>query len=117
MVRLLQQAPTFAEFFASCLLSQNIRLEEALTDQLLNSCEKRLARALLLMAGVGREGNFEATIPKLHQETLAEMIGTSRQRVNYFMRKFRRLGFVEYDGCPQHKLLVHGSLFDIVLKI
>ena len=116
MTRLVRQMPSFAEFFTWRLLSRNIRLEEDLIDELLNSSEKRLARALLLLAGIGKEGKLEAVIPRLSQETLAEMIGTSRQRVNFFMSKFRQLGLIEYGDCRAHKLLVHKRLLDVVLN-
>lgn len=111
MTHLLHHEPSFAEFFASCLLSRNIRLEEDLTDELLNSSEKRLARALLLLAGIGKDGKLEAVIPRMSQETLAGMIGTSRQRVNFFMNRFKKLGFIDYDD----RLHVHSSLLNVVL--
>ena len=111
MVRLLHEMPSFAEFFASCLLSRNIRMQEDLIDQLFNSSEVRLARALLLLAGIGKKGKLEAALPKVSQQILAEMIGTSRQRVNYFMNKFRKLGLIDY----KQSLLVHSSLLDFVL--
>jgi CRP-like cAMP-binding protein len=116
MVRLLHAVPSFAEFFTSCLLSRNVRLQEDLIDQLFNSVEKRLARALLLLAGIREAGRLKAAIPKVSQETLAEMIGTSRQRVNFFMSKFRQLGLIEYDYCCSPRLLVHSSLLDVVLN-
>jgi CRP/FNR family transcriptional regulator, cyclic AMP receptor protein len=111
MTRLLHEVPSFAEYFASCLLTRNMRFQEDLIDQLFNSSEIRLARALLLLAGVGKEGRLEAVLPKVNQQILAEMIGTSRQRVNHFMNKFRKLGLIEYN----HKLLVHSSLLELVL--
>ena len=111
MARLLHEVPSLAEYFAACLLSRNIRLQEDLIDQLFNSSELRLARALLLLAGIGKEGRLEAVIPKVSQQVLAEMIGTSRQRVNFFMNKFRRLGLIEYN----HRLFVHSSLLNLVL--
>jgi CRP/FNR family cyclic AMP-dependent transcriptional regulator len=111
MIRMLHQEPSLAELFMSYLLARNIRLEEDLIDRILNSSEKRLARVLLLLAGFGKEGKPEAVIPKISQETLAEMIGTTRPRVNFFMNKFKRLGFIEFkDG-----LRVHGSLINVVL--
>ena len=111
MARLLHEVPSFAEHFTSCLLSRNIRIQEDLIDQLFNSSELRLARALLLLAGIGKEGKLEAVLPKVNQQILAEMIGTSRQRVNFFMNKFRKLGLIEYN----HRLLVHSSLLELVL--
>jgi CRP/FNR family cyclic AMP-dependent transcriptional regulator len=97
--------------FISYLLTRNIRIEEDLVDQLFNSSEKRLARLLLLLANFGKEGKPEAVIPKVSQETLAEMIGTTRSRVSFFMNKFRKLGFIEYNG----GLSVHSSLLNAVL--
>ena len=111
MVRVLQTEPTFAERFIAHLLARNIRIEEDLVDQLFNSAEKRLARVLLLLANFGKEGKPEAVIPKISQETLAEMIGTTRSRVSFFMNRFRKLGFIDYnDG-----LEVHSSLLNIIL--
>jgi CRP/FNR family transcriptional regulator, cyclic AMP receptor protein len=111
MVRVLHTQPTFATRFISHLLARNIRIEEDLVDQLFNSAEKRLARVLLLLASFGKEGKPELVIPKISQETLAEMIGTTRSRVSFFMNKFRKLGFIHYnDG-----LEVHSSLLNIVL--
>jgi CRP-like cAMP-binding protein len=94
------------------LLARNIRYEEDLVDQLFNSSEKRLARILLLLAHFGKDGVPDSVIPKISQETLAEMIGTTRSRVSFFMNRFRRLGFVNYDGAG---LQVHSSLLNIVL--
>lgn len=111
MVRLLHDEPTFAELFLSLLLSHNIRIQEDLIDQLFNSSEKRLARVLLLLAHFGKESKPETVIPKISQETLAEMIGTTRSRVSFFMNKFRRMGFVEYNG----EIRVHSSLLNVVL--
>lgn len=111
MVRLLRDDPKFSGVFTAHLLSRNIRFEEDLVDQLFNSSEKRLARVLLLLAHFGKEGRRELVIPKVSQETLAAMIGTTRARVSHFMNKFRKLGFIEYNG----GLLVHSSLFNIVL--
>jgi CRP/FNR family transcriptional regulator, cyclic AMP receptor protein len=111
MIRVLQQRPEFSELFITHLLSRTIRIEEDLVDQLFNSSEKRLARVLLLLANFGKESQPEFTIPKISQQTLAEMIGTTRSRVNFFMNKFRKLGFIEYnDG-----LHVHSSLLNIIL--
>ena len=111
MVRLLHTDPRFSEVFTTHLLSRNIRFEEDLVDQLFNSSEKRLARVLLLLAHLGKDGKKEPVIPKISQETLAGMIGTTRSRVSHFMNKFRKLGFIDYNG----GLLVHSSLFNIVL--
>lgn len=111
MIEVLSGEPTFAKFFTSYLLSHSMRVEEDLVDQLFNSSEKRLARALLLLARFGKEGQPEAAIPNISQETLAEMIGTTRSRVSYFMNKFRKLGFISYNGT----LCVHSSLLNIVL--
>ena len=98
IVRVLHDEPKFSEMFMSYLLSRNSRVEEDLVDQLFNSSEKRLARVLLLMANFGKEGKPEPVIAKISQETLAEMVGTTRSRVSMFMNKFRKLGFIEYNG-------------------
>jgi CRP-like cAMP-binding protein len=111
MMRASHEHPKFSDFFLRHLLSRNIRIEEDLADQLFNSCEKRLARALLLVAHYGNGGNPETYIPKISQVTLAEMIGTTRGRVSFFMNKFRKLGFIEYNG----GLKIHNSLLSIVL--
>jgi len=111
MIRVLHEEPTFAELFMSYLLTHSIRIQEDLVDQLFNSSEKRLARILLLLAHIGKEGKPEPVIAKVSQETLAEMIGTTRSRVSFFMNKFRKLGFIEYNG----GLHVHSSLLNIVL--
>lgn len=111
MVRTLHTDARFAEMFTAYLLSRNIRIEEDLVDQLFNSSEKRLARILLLLANFGKEGRPERVVPKISQETLAEMVGTTRSRVSFFMNKFRKLGFVEYNGTLQ----VHSSLLHVVL--
>lgn len=111
MVRLLREESTFAAFFMSHLLSRTIRVEEDLVDQLFNSSEKRLARALLLLAHYGKEAKPETIIGSISQETLAEMVGTTRSRISFFMNKFRRLGFIDYNGGLQ----VHSSLLNIVL--
>ena len=111
MVRVLHDEPVFSELFMSYLLSRNIRIEEDLVDQLFNSSEKRLARILLLLAHVGKENKSESIIPKISQETLADMVGTTRSRVSSFMNKFRKLGFIEYNG----GLKIHSSLLNIVL--
>jgi len=106
MVRILKQDAAFSEAFTAFLLSRITRAEEDLVDQLFNSSEKRLARVLLLLANVGKEGRAEPVIPRISQETLAEMIGTTRPRVNFFLNKFRKLGFIKYNG----RLEVHTSL-------
>jgi CRP-like cAMP-binding protein len=111
IVRVLHDEPAFSELFLSYLLSRNIRIEEDLVDQLFNSSEKRLARVLLLLANFGKEGRPEPVIAKMSQETLAEIIGTTRSRVSFFMNRFRKLGFIEYNG----GLHVHSSLLNIVL--
>jgi len=114
MVRLLHTDQKFSALFTTYLLSRNIRFEEDLVDQLFNSSEKRLARVLLLLAHFGKEGKQEPVIPKISQETLSGMIGTTRSRVSHFMNKFRRLGFIDYNGY-NGGLLVHSSLLNIVL--
>ena len=111
IVRVLHDEPKFSEMFMSYLLARNARVEEDLVDQLFNSSEKRLARVLLLMANFGKDGKPEPVIAKISQETLAEMVGTTRSRVNVFMNKFRQLGFIEYNG----DMKVHSSLLNIVL--
>jgi CRP-like cAMP-binding protein len=111
MVRALHDEPKFSELFMSHLLTRNVRVEADLVDQLFNSSEKRLARLLLLMANFGKEGRPEPVIAKVSQETLAEMIGTTRSRVSFFMNKFRKLGFINYNG----RLEVHSSLLNMVL--
>jgi CRP/FNR family cyclic AMP-dependent transcriptional regulator len=110
--RVVRDAPEFSEFFLAYVLSRNIRIEEDLVDQLFNSSEKRLARVLLLLANFGKEGKPEQVIPKVSQETLAEIVGTTRSRGNFFMNKFRKLGLVDYDG----GLEVHSSLLNVVLQ-
>jgi CRP/FNR family cyclic AMP-dependent transcriptional regulator len=111
MIRALADRPEFSGKFIVHLLSRNIRIEEDLTDQLFNSSEKRLARLLLLLANFGKEGTPEPVIPKMSQQTLADMVGTTRSRVSFFMNKFRRLGFIEYNG----GLHVNSSLLNVVL--
>src|SRR6476659_6908332 len=111
MLLVLHQEPTFAELFMAYLLAHTIRIEEDLVDQLFNSSEKRLARVLLLLAHFGKEGKPETVIAKISQETLAEMIGTTRSRVSFFMNKFRKLGFIDYNG----GIHVHSSLLNVVL--
>ena len=111
MIATIHRQPEFSELFMSYLLSRNSRIEEDLIDQLFNSSEKRLARLLLLLANFGKEGKPEAIVGKYSQETLAEMIGTTRSRVSFFMNKFRKLGFIEYNGTIE----VHNSLLNVVL--
>ena len=111
MIRVLHEEPAFSEMFLAYVLSRNMRIEENLVDQLFNSSEKRLARVLLLLANFGKEGKPEPVLAKMSQETLAEMIGTTRSRVSFFMNKFRKMGFIEYNG----GLHVHSSLLNIVL--
>jgi CRP-like cAMP-binding protein len=111
ITRLIHREPAFAELFISHLLARNVRVEADLVDQLFNSSEKRLARILLLMANFGKEGQPEPVIAKISQETLAEMIGTTRSRVSFFMNKFRKLGLITYNG----KIEVHPSLLNVVL--
>jgi CRP/FNR family cyclic AMP-dependent transcriptional regulator len=111
MIRVLHDEPAFSEMFVSHLLTRTIRVEEDLVDQLFNSTEKRLARALLLLANFGKESRPEPVIAKISQETLAELIGTTRSRVSHFMNKFRKLGLIEYNGHME----VHSSLLNVVL--
>ena len=111
VVRVLHEEPVFAELFVAHLLSRNIKIEEDLIDQLFNSSEKRLARVLLLLAKFGKEGQPEEVIPKISQETLAEIIGTTRSRVSFFMNRFRKLGFIDYNG----GLKIHSSLLNVIL--
>ena len=110
--RVIHDEPTFSEMFVSHILARNARVEEDLVDQLFNSTEKRLARLLLLLANFGKEGRPEPILAKISQETLAEMIGTTRSRVSHFMNKFRELGFIDYNG---HHLEVHNSLLGLLL--
>jgi len=111
MMRAVGSEISFSELFMTHLLCRNIRIEEDLVDQLFNSSEKRLARVLLLLANFGKEGKPEPVIPKISQETLAEMVGTTRSRVSFFMNRFRRFGFIEYNG----KLEIHSSLLTVLL--
>ena len=111
MIRVLHDQHAFSDFFIRHMLMRNIRMEADLVDQLFNSSEKRLARALLLVAHYGNQGEPKTDIPKISQETLAEMIGTTRARVSFFMNRFRKLGFISYNGGLQ----VHSSLLGIVL--
>jgi len=111
IVRVIHQQPAFSEMFIAHLLERTIRVEADLVDQLFNSSEKRLARILLLLANFGKEGRPEPILAKISQETLAEMIGTTRSRVSFFMNKFRKLGFIHYNG----RIEVHSSLLNVVL--
>jgi CRP/FNR family cyclic AMP-dependent transcriptional regulator len=111
ITRVIHEEPAFAELFISHLLARNSRVEEDLVDQLFNSSEKRLARTLLLLANFGKEGRPEPIIAKISQETLAEMVGTTRSRVSFFMNKFRKLGLIDYNG----NIEVHSSLLNVVL--
>ena len=113
MVRLLHRQHAMSDRFISHMLSRNIRIEEDLIDQLFNSSEKRLARALLLLARYGKQDKPARVVPKISQETLAEMVGTTRSRVNFFLNKFKRLGFIEYDGKIPVK--INSSLLSVVL--
>lgn len=115
MMSALHREHTFSDLFVSYLLARNVRYEEDLVDQLFNSSEKRLARILLLLAHFGKEGVPEIVIPKISQESLAEMVGTTRSRVSFFMNRFRKMGFVDYSGGPEGGLQVHSSLLSVVL--
>jgi CRP-like cAMP-binding protein len=112
MIRLLDEEPEFGAVFTAHLLTRNSRVEEDLVDQLFNSSEKRLARTLLLLANFGKEGKPEPITTKISQEMLAEMVGTTRPRVSFFMNRFRKLGFIDYNG----DLEVHSSLLSVVLR-
>jgi CRP-like cAMP-binding protein len=107
----LHEQPSFSEMFVAHLLSRNIRIEEDLVDHLFNSSEKRLARVLLLLANFGKEGTPQTVIPKMSQETLAEIVGTTRSRVSFFMNRFRKFGFIDYNG----GLTIHSSLLNVIL--
>jgi CRP/FNR family transcriptional regulator, cyclic AMP receptor protein len=111
MIATMHDQPGFSELFMAYLLTRNSRIEEDLIDQLFNSSEKRLARLLLLLANFGKDGRPEPIVGTFSQETLAEMIGTTRSRVSFFMNKFRKLGYIEYNG----KLEIHNSLLNVVL--
>ena len=115
MMEALHREHTLSDMFTACLSGRNIRYEADLVNQLFNSSEKRLARVLLMLAHFGKEGVQESVIPKLSQETLAEMVGTTRSRVNFFMNRFRKLGLIEYAPGTEGGLRVHSSLFDVVL--
>jgi CRP/FNR family transcriptional regulator, cyclic AMP receptor protein len=115
MVAALHREHAFSDMFVAYLLARNVRYEEDLVDQLFNSSEKRLARVLLLLAHFGKEGVPEPVVPKISQETLAEMVGTTRSRVSFFMNRFRKLGFIHYAGGLEGGLQVHSSLLNVVL--
>ncbi len=115
MMDALHREHAFSDMFVAYLLARNIRYEEDLVDQLFNSSEKRLARVLLLLAHFGKEGIPETVVPKISQETLAHMVGTTRSRVSFFMNRFRKLGFIHYAGGVEGGLQVHSSLLNIVL--
>jgi CRP-like cAMP-binding protein len=115
IVRALHEDPRFSELFTTYLLERNIRVQEDLVDQLLNSTEKRLARLLLILANYGKEDRPDPILPRINQETLADMIGTSRTHVNLFMNKFRQLGFIEYDGDTKGEIRVNRSLLSVLL--
>ena len=111
MIRKLRDEPKFSQLFMAFLLSRNVQIEADLVDQLFNSSEKRLARILLLLAQFGKDGKMEPVIPDINQELLAARVGTTRSRVNFFMNKFRKLGFIEYNG----SLKVHSSLLNVIV--
>ena len=112
MIRVLHEQPEVAETFTAFLLARNIQIEADLVDQLFNSSERRLARLLLLLANFGKEGKMEKILPAIHQDTLAARVGTTRSRINFFMNKFRKLGFIEYDD---NGLKVHTSLLNVIV--
>src|SRR6478735_3409503 len=115
MMQALHREPTLSEMFVAYLLARNVRYEEDLVDQLFNSSEKRLARVLLMLARFGKEGVPESVVPRISQETLAEMVGTTRSRVSFFMNRFRKMGFIDYAGGVEGGLQVHSSLLNVVL--
>jgi CRP/FNR family cyclic AMP-dependent transcriptional regulator len=115
MMAALHREHSLSDMFVAYLLARNIRYEEDLVDQLFNSSEKRLARVLLMLAHFGKEGVPETVVPKISQETLAEMVGTTRSRVSFFMNRFRKLGFIHYAGGDEGGLEVHSSLLNVVL--
>jgi len=115
MMLALHREHAFSDMFVAYLLARNIRYEEDLVDQLFNSSEKRLARILLILAHFGKEGIPESVVPKISQETLAEMVGTTRSRVCFFMNRFRKLGFIDYAGGEEGALQVHSSLLNVLL--
>jgi len=111
MIRALRAEPAFSQLFMAYLLSRNVQIEAELVDQLFNSSEKRLARVLLLLAHFGKDGKMDTVIPRINQEILAARVGTTRSRVNYFLNKFRKLGFIEYNG----ELKIHSSLLNVII--
>jgi CRP/FNR family cyclic AMP-dependent transcriptional regulator len=115
MVKVLHRQHALSDRFISHMLSRNVRIEQDLIDQLFNSSEKRLARALLLLARYGKQDKPRQVVPKISQETLSEMVGTTRSRVNFFMNKFKRLGFIEYDGNLEAGVQINSSLLSVVL--
>jgi CRP/FNR family transcriptional regulator, cyclic AMP receptor protein len=115
MINALHREHSFSDMFVAYLLARNIRYEEDLVDQLFNSSEKRLARVLLLLAHFGKDGIPETVVPKISQETLAAMVGTTRSRVSFFMNRFRKMGFIDYAGGVEGALQVHSSLLNVVL--
>jgi len=115
MMGALHREQAFSDMFVAYLLGRNIRYEEDLVDQLFNSSEKRLARVLLMLAHFGKDGIPETVVPKVSQATLAEMVGTTRSRVSFFMNRFRKLGFIDYAGGLEGGLQVHSSLLNVVL--
>ena len=115
MIRVMHEEYALSDLFLKFLLARSMRIQADLVDQLFNSSEKRLARVLLLLAHFGKEGVPETVVPKISQESLAEMVGTTRSRVSFFMNRFRKLGFVDYSGGPEGGLRVHSSLLSIVL--
>ena len=114
MIRVLRERPDFSQVFMAFLLARNVQIEADLVDQLFNSSEKRLARVLLLLAHFGKDGQMELVIPQINQEILAARVGTTRSRINYFMNKFRKLGFIEYQG-TLNTLKVHSSLLNVIV--
>jgi len=116
MMEALHREHAFSDMFVAYLLARNIRYEQDLVDQLFNSSEKRLARVLLMLAHFGKEGVPETVVPKISQETLADMVGTTRSRVSFFMNRFRKLGFIHYAGGIEGGLQVHSSLLNVVLN-
>jgi CRP/FNR family transcriptional regulator, cyclic AMP receptor protein len=115
MLKVLHDEHALSDRFIAHMLSRNVRIEQDLIDQLFNSSERRLARALLLLARYGKQGKPRQVVPKISQETLSKMVGTTRSRVNFFMNKFKRLGFIEYDGDLEAGIQIHSSLLSVVL--
>ncbi len=115
MLKVLHDEHALSDRFIAHMLSRNVRVEQDLIDQLFNSSERRLARALLLLARYGKQGKPRQVVPKISQETLSKMVGTTRSRVNFFMNKFKRLGFIEYDGDLEAGIQIHSSLLSVVL--